>query len=180
LAAKTTASAGEVWAICVVAVSCLAFWLSMVTWADRHPIWRGRQVPEMPGPVLGGMHVAGGGRSVAPNRAAPATLIGDDTADGEPLTAAPGTGATVTAGRPRVPGPRGARPTEPEPAGSQAAGSQAAGSWAAGQAGAVPEMPAQRTGGADRPEHSVTGSGAASQDEESLGGYWLLRGGEVY
>lgn len=100
-AAKTTASAGEIWVICVVAVSCLAFWLGMVSWADRHPIWRGRQVPQMPGPVLGGIHVAGGGRSVAPNRAAPAILTSDDPAGSQAA---------------------GSHATRPRPAGSQAAG----------------------------------------------------------
>lgn len=48
-AAKTTASAGEVWAICVVMVICLAFWLSMVAWADKNPVHRGRDLPDMPG-----------------------------------------------------------------------------------------------------------------------------------
>ncbi len=104
-AAKTTASAGEIWLICVVAVVCLAFWLGVIAWADLHPVWRRRQVPDMPGPVLGGMHVGGGGRSVAPNREAPSVLttvdeVPYDQRDYEPghemaaqwEQAAPGTG----------------------------------------------------------------------------------------
>src|SRR5215469_842964 len=76
-AVKTTASAGELWAIVIVAVATLAFWLSTVAWADLHPNVRRRQVPDMPGPVLGGMHVATGGRSVAPNREAPPVFGAD-------------------------------------------------------------------------------------------------------
>src|SRR5215469_888558 len=71
-AAKTTASPGEIWGIVVVAIACLAFWLSMINWADRNPRYKHRQVPDMPGPVLGGIHFATGGRSVAPSRDAPA------------------------------------------------------------------------------------------------------------
>jgi hypothetical protein len=79
-AVKTTASAGEIWAIVVVAVVCLAIWLGAVAWADLHPDVRHRQVPDMPGPVLGGMHLGSGGRSVSPNREAPSVLTNvDDT-----------------------------------------------------------------------------------------------------
>ena len=110
-AAKTTATTGEVWVICVVAVVCLAFWLAMVAWADRNPVGRGRRVPDMRGPVLGGMHVAGGGRSVSPNRDAPPVLTDADdlpydqpqpTADRPPraeLRAEGGMPGRVTPGR---------------------------------------------------------------------------------
>ncbi len=160
-AAKTTASAGEIWTICVVALACLGFWLSMVAWADRHPRWRGRQVSEMPGPVLGGMHVAGGGRSVAPNRDAPPVLTGDELAGSEQAEAA----ATPGTGRPQVPGQR--EPAQAPPA--QAPPAQAPPAQAApAQADAVPGMPAQRTGDADQPEPSVTRPGSAGQgDDES-------------
>lgn len=164
-AAKTTASAGEVWAICVVAVSCLAFWLIMVAWADRNPIWRGRNVhvSEMEGPVLGGMHVAGGGRSVAPNRDAPSVLTDVDDVpynqrDYEPehemseqwREAPPGTGEFW------VPVQRGAEqaPAQPQPTRAE---------QATDQAGAGQVMPAQRTGDADRPEPSVAEPGPADQ-----------------
>jgi hypothetical protein len=102
-AVRTTASTAELWAIVVVPVACLAFWLGAIAVADIRPFWRGR-APNMPGPVLGGMHSAEGGRSVAPSRDAPATF------------------------------------TEP-----------------------LPGVPAQRSGEADRPEHSVTGSSTAKQ-----------------
>lgn len=153
-AVKTTASPAEIWAIVVVAVACLVFWLGAVAWADRHPLWRGRQVPEMQGPVLGGMHVAGGGRSVAPNREAPSVLtdvdeVPYDQRDYEPehemaeqwVEAAPGTSEYW------VPVQRGAEPAPAQPVPEQPVPEQST----AGQATAVPEMPAQRTGEADQP-----------------------------
>jgi len=144
-AVKTTASAGEIWTIVVVAVGCLAFWLGVVAWADLHPFVRDRQVPDMEGPVLGGMHLGSGGRSVSPNREAPSvfTNVDDmpyDQRDYQPEhdEAAQWAGGTRGMGEPWVPVQRGAEPrpasAEPEPARS-----------ATGQAGAVPEMPAQRT-----------------------------------
>jgi hypothetical protein len=207
-AAKTTATAGEVWVICIVAVLCLAFWLSMVAWADRNPLGRGRQLPEMTGPVLGGMHIGSGGRSVAPNRDAPAMLGDEDEAEAEreeeyetvAAGGAPATAAAPQAGRPWVPGQRGAehlvpaagpqeQPVQPgtgqpqtaaaaagpqglaeQPEQTQAAqarvpgqGRRAAGQGAGGGRGAVPSMPAQRGGEADKPEHSVAGPGAGDQ-----------------
>jgi hypothetical protein len=73
-AARTTASPAAIWTICIVAVACLAFWLGMVSYADKHPYVRDRNLPDMPGPVLGGIHLAEGGRSVAPSRELPADL----------------------------------------------------------------------------------------------------------
>ena len=106
-AAKTTASAGAIWAICVVMVICLAFWLSMVAWADKHPIHRGRELPDMHVPVLGGMHVAGAsGRSVAPNRDAPAVLT-----DADEMAEA---WAGAEPGRAWVPGQRVSETDQPE------------------------------------------------------------------
>lgn len=130
-AARTTASPAAIWTICVVAVGCLAFWLAAIWVADRNPIWRHWRAPEMPGPVLGGIHVAEGGRSVAPNREAPAVFT-------EPV--------------PEVPAQRAAAP---EPAAAPGAGETAA---------AGPPLPAQRSGDADRPEHTVTGTSAAGPD----------------
>jgi hypothetical protein len=109
-AVHTTASPAAIWAIVVVAVACLAFWLVAVGFADAHPRIRHRQISDMPGPVLGGMHVAEGGRSVSPNRDAPAVFT-------EPLSGVPAQ-----------------RSGEPEPAGASAAAEQSA--TAAGPAGA--------------------------------------------
>lgn len=149
-AAKTTATAGEIWVICVVMVVCLAFWLSMVAWADRHPVWRGRHMPEMPGPVLGGMHVAEGGRSVAPTRDAPPVLTIEESEEFEQ-----GEGVAPAPERPRVPGQRSAG-APPAPTGG-------------GQAGAVPGMPTPRSGDADRPERSVAGPGGAERGDGESG-----------
>ncbi len=73
-AVRTTASPAAIWAICVVAVGCLAFWLGALAVADRNPYWRHWRNPDMPGPALGGTHVAEGGRSVSPDREAPAVF----------------------------------------------------------------------------------------------------------
>jgi hypothetical protein len=136
-AVRTVASPAAIWAIVVVAVACLAFWLVAVSVADSHPRIRHRQIPDMPGPVLGGMHVAEGGRSVSPNRDAPAVFT-------EPLSGVPAQ-----------------RSGEPEPAGASAAAEQSA--TAAGPAAtAGRDIPARRSGEADRPEHSATGATGAS------------------
>ncbi|WP_300612585.1 hypothetical protein [Trebonia sp.] len=103
-AVKTTASPTAIWVIVVVAVVCLAIWLGGILWLGEHPLWAHHMETDMPGPVLGGVHVAEGGRSVSPNREAPATF------------------------------------TEP-PA----------------------QVPSQRTGVADQPEHSGAGQGAAGR-----------------
>ncbi len=73
-AVKTTASPAEIWAIVVVSVVCLAIWLGGILWVGEHPLWAHHMETDMPGPVLGGIHVAEGGRSVSPNREAPATF----------------------------------------------------------------------------------------------------------
>jgi hypothetical protein len=83
LAAKTVATPAETWAIVIVAVICLAFWLVMVVGIAPRPDVKKRQRQQQqalpvpfagatPVPVSGGMHVAAGGRSVAPSRDAPA------------------------------------------------------------------------------------------------------------
>jgi hypothetical protein len=122
-AVRTTASPAAIWAIVVIASVCLVFWLGAVAWADMHPPVRRRQLPEMPGPVLGGVHVAEGGRSVAPTRDAPAVF-------GEPLPDVPAqrSGAAEPAGTPEpagrvVPGQRSGETDQPE---RSAAGSAAA------------------------------------------------------
>lgn len=151
-AVRTTASPAAIWAICIVAVACLAFWLGMVSYADRHPYVRNRRLPEMPGPVLGGYHVAEGGRSVAPNREAPAER-GDlfaDLAAQAPTAGHPGEAET---GRPQVPAQRGPRaPAEPTAPPSPTG------------AGARPEpVPAQRTAPGDTPAEDVMPGDASAE-----------------
>jgi hypothetical protein len=160
---KTTASAGEIWAIVVVAVCCLAFWLTMINWADRNPLYKHRQVPDMPGPVLGGIHLAAGGRSVAPSREAPAVLTDEEEEVEEEyreyeMAGASQAGGTPAEGRPFVPGQRDAQPQQAPtlPAQPQAP---------AEQAGTVADMPTQRTGKADRAQRSATGPGDQRGDE---------------
>jgi hypothetical protein len=154
-AVKTTASAGEIWAIVVVAVVCLTFWLGAVAWADLHPDVRHRQVSDMPGPVLGGMHLGGGGRSVSPNREAPSVLtsvddVPYDERDYQPDHEMAAQWREAAPGQEWVPVQRGARSRPSRPA--------------TGRAGAVPDMPAQRTGEADRTERSVTGPADQGRD----------------
>jgi hypothetical protein len=133
LAAKTTASPVETWAIVIVAVVCLAFWLVMVVGIAPRPDIRQRHrrqpanVPVVAGrsvPVAGGMHVAAGGRSVAPSRDEPAMEM-----PGVPEThpaEAPGEAQDTKETRddlPTVPGQRQPQaPPAPEPAGSSPVG----------------------------------------------------------
>jgi hypothetical protein len=100
VAVQTTASPAAIWTICAVTVGCLAFWLGAITIADRHPYVRHPQIPDMTGPVLGGTHLAEGGRSVSPDRDAPASFtdaeVAELTSHGEgdqakPSVAGPGT-----------------------------------------------------------------------------------------
>jgi uncharacterized membrane protein YgcG len=152
-AVKTTASTGAIWTIVIVAVVTLAFWLAMVAWADMHPFVRSRQVSDLPGPVLGGMHLGSGGRSVSPNREAPSVLtnVDDlpyDQRDYEPEhdEAAQWSGGVRGTGEPWIPVQRRpesqpSQPTRP----------------AADHTGAASPMPTPRTGEADTPERAAAG-----------------------
>jgi len=153
LAANTTASPAAIWVICAVMVGCLAFWLGAVWHADRHPYVRHPQIPDMPGPVLGGTHFAEGGRSVSPDRDAPAVFTNAEVTE---LTSPVVTGPEQP-GRPQVPDQRG---TEALPTSAQEAGPQ----LPVAQAPAMPTMPAQRAGEGDRPKPSVAGPGTAHKD----------------
>src|SRR5215475_12040973 len=114
LAANTTASPAAIWVICAVMVGCLAFWLGAVWHADRHPYVRHPQIPDMPGPVLGGTHLAEGGRSVSPDRDAPAVFTDAEVTElTSPVMAGP-----EWPGGPPMPEQRG---TEPLPASGQEA-----------------------------------------------------------
>ena len=189
-AVKTTASPAEIWAIVVVAVACLAFWLGAVAWADRHPLWRDRQVPEMPGPVLGGMHLGSGGRSVAPNREAPSVLTNVDEEpydqrDYDPehemaaqwREAPEGTGEYGEYWVPVQRGPQpwpsaaeAARAARAEPAHQVPA--QAQPTQAQPPEQAVPAMPAQRTSEADQPADIVTGPGPGPGNHGGSRHWW--------
>jgi hypothetical protein len=122
-AARTTASPAAIWTIAVVAVGCLVFWLGAIWVADKNPVWRHWQAPEMPGPVLGGIHAAEGGRSVAPHREAPAVFTeplqevpAQRTGEPEP-TAAPAAGEAPAAGA-ALPPQRSADADQPERTGT--------------------------------------------------------------
>ena len=65
LALRTTASPAAIWVIVVVSVVLLAFWLFMVMVFANRPDPRLRSAADMPGPVLGGIHMAAGSHSVA-------------------------------------------------------------------------------------------------------------------
>jgi hypothetical protein len=154
-AVRTTASPAAIWVICAVAVLCLVFWLSMVMVVANRPVVRHRRFADLPGPVLGGMHLAQGGRSVAPTRDAPAVLEDFGTAG---VTPAPDTAAGQP-GRPRVPAQRGPEaPAQPVPA----QGPAPAREDAAAEAPAEP-VPAQRTAAHGTAPADTAGSGAAGQ-----------------
>ena len=154
LAVRTTASPAAIWAIVIVAVVCLAFWLIMVMVYANRPDPRRRLLADMPGPVLGGIHMAAGGRSVSPTRDASAVLGEDfltDLSAAPPQPGQPG----ATAPEPeaaRVPDQhRPAAPAEPAPA-----------AGAAGPTAEAPTepIPAQRSAAADTPSADTAGSGA--------------------
>ena len=73
LALRTTASPAAIWVIVVVSVVLLVFWLFMVMVFANRPDPRLRPKADMPGLVLGGIHMAAGGHSVeAPAEPIPA------------------------------------------------------------------------------------------------------------
>jgi len=181
-AAKTTASAGEIWAIVIVAVLCLAFWLGIVAWADMHPVWRRHQLPDMQGSVLGGIHLAAGGRSVAPDRTEAAIeteerrgapIESDMVAEPAMTPAAAGQPAgaygTGAATGPALPAQRRGAADQSQPAGAapdvpgQRAGESDRPQPAGTQTGGMPDMPAQRSGEGDKPEQSASGGGGTDR-----------------
>ena len=153
LAVQTTASPAAIWTICAVMVGCLVFWLGAVTLADRHPYVRNPRIPDMPGPVLGGTHRAEGGRSVAPERDAPAFFTDAEVTE---LTS-PAEAGPARPGRPLVPEQR---ETETLPASAQEARPQPP----TAEPPATPTMPAQRTGEGDRAKRSVVGPDTTRDD----------------
>lgn len=159
-AVRTNVSPAGVWAVVVVAVACLAFWLVALAVASRYPGVHHRRTPGMPGPVLGGTHVSDCGRSVAPSRAS-AAMFDADEADAMAAAGAASEGSPVAAPHPvpvpsqRVPGaaPAPSQPTPGQPVLTQ----PSPGQRAPGQPDA-PVMPAQRSGDADRPQHTAAGT----------------------
>jgi hypothetical protein len=58
----------------VVIVASIGAWVGVVFLAARRPYAKNRSLPRLQSQVLGGMHEAEGGRSVAPTRDAPVTV----------------------------------------------------------------------------------------------------------
>jgi hypothetical protein len=154
-AAQTNVSTAGIWAIIVVAVACLAFWLGALALAARNPGVGDKRTPGMNkrmsgmmGPVLGGTHVSDCHRSVAPSRSSEATFA---DAEAEAIL-----GATVASSAPAAAGAAAAAPGQRVTGGAPVPSQSGAGQSGAGQAGA-PTVPAQQTGDADQPRRAGAG-----------------------
>jgi hypothetical protein len=145
-AARTTASTGATWAIIIVAVSVLAFWLTSIYLADRSQVRasgraRAETWPAYAGPwARGGMTDEQAAQIPGQTMREPAEEQGRH-AGGE--AAAPGEAPT----RVDVPAQPGEAPVQPR----AASGGHA--------------MPTQRTGDADRAERSPAGQGAPEEED---------------
>jgi hypothetical protein len=146
-AARTTGSPAAIWAIVVVAVVLLAFWLAAVMLADRSQVrtsGRARMLGAV-GPVSGGA-VSGGtwtGGSVAGQRA--------EEIPGEPVHEPIGAPGGRPADGAAPPGETPTRADIPAQAGQPADGRR--------------PLPAQRTGDADRAARSHARPGTQEDDE---------------
>jgi hypothetical protein len=60
--------------MCVIFVAGIGTWVGVVFLASRRPYAKNRSLPRLQSQVLGGMHEAEGGRSVAPTRDAPVSV----------------------------------------------------------------------------------------------------------
>ena len=146
-AARTTASTGAIWAIVIVAVVVLAFWLVAIYLADRSQVRAsGRARPET-WPAYAGPWARGG-------------MAGDQAA------------RDPRAGGPASPPGRRGRHARDEPAAEDETptladipAQPAAGSAQPGAAPGRHAMPAQRTGDADRAERSRAGQGTPEQED---------------
>ena len=143
-AARTTASTGAIWAIVIVAVVALAFWLVAIYLADRSQVRASGRARAATWPVYAGPWARGS--------------MADEQAGEIPEQAAPEQAAPEPAeARGRhvrdEPPTEGETPTRVDIPAQPAAGS---GRHA---------MPTQRTGDADRAERSRTGQGTPEQDQ---------------
>jgi hypothetical protein len=145
-AARTTASTGATWAIVIVSVSVLAFWLVAIYLADRSQVRAsGRARPET-WPAYAGPWARGG---MAADQAARIP----EQASRDPA-GAPGRHARDESAA------EDETPTLADIPAQPAAGSE--------QTGAAPgrhAMPAQRTGDDDRAERSRAGQGTPEQED---------------
>src|ERR1700733_13977857 len=144
-AARTTASTGAIWAIVIVAVSVLAFWLVAIYLADRSQVRAsGRARPET-WPAYAGPWARGG-------------MAGDQAAQ------VPEQGSREPPGA-RGRHARGEHAAEDEtPPLADIPAQPAAGSAQPGAAPGRHAMPTQRTGDADRAERSRAGQGTPEQE----------------
>ena len=143
-AARTTASTGAIWAIVVVAVVALAFWLVAIYLADRSQVRASGRARAATWPVYEGPWARGS--------------MADEQAGEIPEQAAPEQAAPEPAeARGRhvrdEPATEGETPTRVDIPAQPAAGS---GRHA---------MPSQRTGDADRAERSRAGQGTPEEDQ---------------
>lgn len=152
LASQTTGTTAGIWAIVIVAVCALAFWLTAVMLADRSQA-RASGRARLAGdtrPALGG---AWAGGSVAGARAPEIP----DEAVHEPVVTPAGTPGAEARGRharDEEAAPQGETPTRADIPAQRTPGRHER-----------PAMPRQRTGEADRAERSYAGQ-AAPDDEE--------------
>jgi hypothetical protein len=144
-AARTTASTGATWAIVIVAVSVLAFWLAAIYLADRSQVRASGRARAATWPAYAGPWARGG---MADEQAAqipeqavrePGEARGSHAADEPAQEAEPPTRADIPAQS--APGSAQPRP-------------------AAGR----PAMPTQRTGDTDRAERSRAGQGGPEEE----------------
>jgi hypothetical protein len=144
-AARTTASTGATWAIVIVAVVALAFWLAAIYLADRSQVRAsGRNRPET-WPAYAGPWARGG-------------MAGDQAAQVPEQASRDPAGARGRHARDEH--AEDETPTLADIPAQPAAGS--------GQPGAAPgrhAMPTQRTGDADRAERSRAGQGTPEQED---------------
>jgi hypothetical protein len=145
-AARTMASTGAIWAIVIVAVVALAFWLVAIYLADRSQVRASGRARAATWPVYQGAW-AGGSVAGAQDVEIPGQPVHEPivTPGGHAADEHDAQGETPT--RADIPAQPGAAAAQP------AAGS---GRHA---------MPTQRTGDADRAERSRTGQGTPEEDQ---------------